>query len=178
MLYPTHGLAYGQVVFPNWALAYAKAYNNWLHDKYLKASTRFQGVALIPMQDVPSAVAELKRAIKELGMVGAMIPSNGLRKHISAKEFWPVYEEAEKLDCVIAVHGGSYRDLGFDTFTVFPATRALGMPFPAGHSDDRYDCGWGIRSISQFEGWFLRGWDELDSPGNRQVGEGGGVWRA
>lgn len=130
VLYPTHGLAYGQVVFPDWALAYAKAYNNWLHEKYLKASTRFKGVALIPMQDVPNAVVELRRAVNKLGMVGAMIPSNGLKQHISAKEYWPVYEEAEKLDCVIAVHGGSYRDLGFDTFTVFPATRALGMPFP------------------------------------------------
>ncbi len=130
VLYPTHGLAYGQVVFPDWALAYARAYNNWLNEKYLKASPRFKGVALIPMQDVPSAVVELRRAVKELGMVGAMIPSNGLKRHVSSKEFWPVYEEAEKLDCVLSVHGGSYSDLGFNTFTVFPATRALGMPFP------------------------------------------------
>ncbi len=130
VLYPTHGLAYGQIVFPDWALVYAKAYNNWLCEKYLKVSPHFKGVALIPMQDVPSAVVELRRAVKELGMVGAMIPSNGLRRHVSAKEYWPIYEEAERLDCALVVHGGSYRDLGFDTFTVFPATRALGMPFP------------------------------------------------
>ncbi len=130
VLYPTHGLAYGHTVFPDWALAYARAYNNWLYEKYLKVSPRFKGVALIPMQDVPSAVAELRRAVKELGMVGAMIPSNGLSRHLSAKEFWPIYAEAERLECALAVHGGSYRDLGFNTFTVFPATRALGMPFP------------------------------------------------
>ncbi len=130
VLYPTHGLAYGQIVFPDWALAYARAYNNWLHEKYLKASPRFKGVALIPMQDVPSAVVELRRAVEELGMVGAMVPSNGLKRHVSSKEFWPIYEKAENLDCVLSVHGGSYSDLGFDTFTVFPATRALGMPFP------------------------------------------------
>ena len=63
-------------------------------------------------------------------MVGAYIPSNGLRNHLSAREFWPVYEEAEKLNCPIGIHGGWYRDLGFDTFTRFPGTRALGMPFP------------------------------------------------
>jgi predicted TIM-barrel fold metal-dependent hydrolase len=28
------------------------------------------------------------------------------------------------------VHGGSYINLGFNTYSVFPATRALGMPFP------------------------------------------------
>ena len=130
VLYPTLGLAYGHVVYPDWATTFAKAYNNWLSEKYLKFSPRFKGIALIPMQDVPSAVSELRRAITELGMVGAMIPSNGLKRHVSAKEFWPVYEEAERLDCVMAVHGGSYCDLGFNTFTVFPPTRALGMPVP------------------------------------------------
>lgn len=130
VLYPTEGLAYGQVVFPEWAVAYARAYNNWLYEKYLTVSPRFKGVALIPMQDVPNAVAELRRAVKELGMVGAMIPSNGINEHVSHKHFWPIYEEAAKLDCALAVHGGSYSNLGFNTFTVFPATRALGMPFP------------------------------------------------
>lgn len=130
VLYPTGGLAFGQVVMPDWANAYARAYNNWLHERYLKASPRLKGMALIPMQDVGSAVAELRRAVNELGMLGAMIPSNGLVRHISAREYWPVYEEAERLDCAIAVHGGSYGGLGFDTFTARSAPRALGMPIP------------------------------------------------
>jgi predicted TIM-barrel fold metal-dependent hydrolase len=130
VLYPTEGLAYGQVAFPPWAIAYARAYNDWLHAKYLKFSPRLKGIALIPLQDVPAAVTELRRAVKELGMVGAMLPSNGLNPHLSAKHFWPVYDEAAKLDCSLAVHGGCYGDLGFNTYTVFPATRALGMPVP------------------------------------------------
>ena len=130
VLYPTEGLAFGQVAFPPWAIAYAKAYNDWLHAKYLKFSPRLKGIALIPLQDVPAAVMELRRAVKDLGMVGAMLPSNGLNPHLSAKHFWPVYEEAAKLDCALAVHGGCYGDLGFNTYTVFPATRALGMPVP------------------------------------------------
>jgi uncharacterized protein len=130
VLYPTAGLSYGHVVFPDWALGYARTYNNWLHAKYLRASPRFQGMALIPMQDPPAAVAELRRAVTELGMVGAMIPSNGLTRHVSHREYWPIYEEAQRLGCALAVHGGSYINLGFNTFTVFPATRALGMPVP------------------------------------------------
>ena len=82
------------------------------------------------MQDVPSALAELKRVVNELGMLGAMLPSNGLRRHLGAREYWPIYEEAEKLDCALAVHGGCYGDLGFNSVDIFPATRALGMPFP------------------------------------------------
>lgn len=130
VLYPTAGLAYGNVAYPRWAHAYAKAYNNWLAENYHKASPRLKGVALIPMQDVPNAVVELERAVCELGMVGAMIPSNGLNEHVSARKYWPIYELAERLGCVMAVHGGCYGNLGFNTYTVFPATRALGMPFP------------------------------------------------
>ena len=130
VLYPTDGLAYGNVVYPEWAVAYARAYNNWLYEKFLTVSPRLKGCALIPMADVPSAVVELRRAVKELGFVVAMIPSNGLPTHVSDKRYWPIYEEAEKLGCALAVHGGNYHDLGFNTFTVFPATRTLGMPFP------------------------------------------------
>jgi predicted TIM-barrel fold metal-dependent hydrolase len=130
VLFPTPGLAYGRIAYPKWALAWARAYNTWLAKNYLEASPRFQAVALIPFQDVPAAVAELRRAVTELGMLGAMIPSNGLHRHVTHQEFWPIYEEAERLDCVLAVHGGCYGDLGFNSFTVLPATRALGMPFP------------------------------------------------
>jgi len=131
VLYTTAALAYGHVVIPEWAVAYARAWNNYVHETYLRRSPRFKAMALIPMQDPPSAVAELRRAVTELGMVGAYIPSNGLKKHLSAKEFWPIYEEAQKLDCAVGIHGGSYSDLGFNTFTKFPGTRALGMmPVP------------------------------------------------
>ena len=130
VLYPTAGLSYGQVHFPEWAAAYAQAYNDWFAEKYIKVSDRFKGVALIPVQDVKAAVKELRRAVKDLGMVCAMLPSNGLDRHYGSDEFNPLYEEAEKLDCALAVHGGCYGDLGFNSFKVFPATRALGMPFP------------------------------------------------
>lgn len=130
VLYPTAALAHGYVVNPEWAVAYARAWNNYVRDKYLKVSPRFKAMAVIPMQDVPSAVIELRRAVKDLGMLGAYLPSNGLKKHLSATEFWPVYEAAEKLDCAIGIHGGWYGDLGFNSFTRFPGTRALGMPLP------------------------------------------------
>ena len=33
-------------------------------------------------------------------------------------------------DAFLAVHGGNYEHLGFDTMSNFPASRALGMPIP------------------------------------------------
>lgn len=106
VLFPTNGLAYGQIALAPWAIAYARGYNDRLPEKYLSFSSRMKGIALFPMQDVPSAVAELRRAVNELGMVGAMLPSSGLRLHLGAQEYWPVYEEAERLGGALAVHGG------------------------------------------------------------------------
>src|SRR4029077_20351546 len=65
ILYPTAGLAPGYVINPEWAVVYARAWNNYVFDKYLKKSPQFKAVALIPMQDVSSCVIELRRAVKE-----------------------------------------------------------------------------------------------------------------
>ena len=42
VLYPTRGLFYGRVIFEDWAIAYARAYNNWLHDAFLKDNPRLR----------------------------------------------------------------------------------------------------------------------------------------
>ena len=130
VLYPTRGLFLGTVSFPEYAVAYTRAYNNWLSERYLKVSPRLQAVGLLPMQDVPSAVEELRRCVTELGMVGGMLASNGMDRHLGAREYWPLYRTAEELDCALAVHGGNYDNLGFNTMASMPTARALGMPIP------------------------------------------------
>ena len=42
---------YGKVFHLDWAIALARAYNDWLPEAYLRRSPRFQGMALIPMQE-------------------------------------------------------------------------------------------------------------------------------
>jgi uncharacterized protein len=131
VLYPTAGLAVGRIASMHWAIAACRAYNNWLFESFLNSSSRLKGMALIPVQDVDSAVGELRRAVTELGMCGAMLPSNGegLKDHLGSKSYWPIYEEAEKLGCGLAVHGGCHHHLGMDTFGIFYPVSALGHPF-------------------------------------------------
>src|SRR5437763_16939761 len=91
VLYPTAALAYGKIVSLDYAVAVTRAYNDWLHATYLQFSPRFKGMALIPMQDPDAAVIELRRAGTELGMQGAMLPSNRLTRPLGGKPYWPVY---------------------------------------------------------------------------------------
>src|SRR5437868_4377607 len=121
VLYPTAGLAFSMIPDPTWAVPLARAYNNWFTDKFHKASPqRLRAVALVPIQDIGEAVKELRRAVSELGMVGAVIGANGAelgtRKPLGDPYFWPLYEEAERLDVPIALHGAPSASLGINFF--------------------------------------------------------------
>ena len=83
------------------------------------------------MQEPDAAVAELRRIVEEPRMCGACLPSTGIKTHLGSKEYWPIYAEADRLGCCLAVHGGNHIGLGFDHMNVFaPGARdrhPLGM---------------------------------------------------
>jgi len=111
VLYPTQGLTHGAIQDHDWAICMAKAYNDWIHNKFMAVSPRLVGVALLPIQDIGEAVKELRRAVKRYDMVGGILPADGLQAPLGHKQYWPVYREADKLGCVLSVHScNSLRD--------------------------------------------------------------------
>ena len=72
---PDPGLTHAAIRDHEWAITMARAYNDWLHDRFMRVSPRLVGVALLPIQDIDEAVKELRRSVEELGMVGAVLPS-------------------------------------------------------------------------------------------------------
>lgn len=128
VLYTTGGLAFGKIINADFAIDTAKAYNNWIYDTYLKGSSRFQAMGLIPMQEPEEAAKELRRIVGDLGFAGAMIPSTGFKGHIGGKEYWPVYAEASRLGCALGVHGGAHENLGMDYLVPYATINALGHP--------------------------------------------------
>ena len=131
VLYPTAGLAVGRIMARDWAVVACRAYNTWLYETFLNKNSRLKGVALIPFQDVDKAIIELRHAVKEVGMLGGMLPSNGeaIQGHLGNKIYWPLYEEAEKLGCALAVHVGCLHNMGLDAFSTYYPAHALGHPF-------------------------------------------------
>ena len=140
------------------------------YDAYMQNDPRFKGMAIIPMQDPAAAVAELRRAVEELGFVGAMLPSTGLKAHVGSPEYWPIFEEAERLGCCLGVHGGCHSGMGLDDMNIYPAVHGLGHPFGIMVSfagilmNGIYDKFPGIR-VGFLEGgvsWFLLCLERLD----------------
>jgi len=129
VLYTTGGLAIGKIVNAEFSVDIAKAYNDWLYHTYLTKDRRFQGIGLIPMQVPEEAVKELRRMVEELGFAGAMMPSMGLKGHLADKEYWPIFAEASRMGCCLAVHGGAHEGLGMDYLSPYAPINALGHPF-------------------------------------------------
>jgi len=77
VLYPTLGLFLSFLKDREWAWRSAAAYNTFLHEEFVKKSPRLHAVALLPVQDPEAAARELRRAVTELGLVGAMLAADG-----------------------------------------------------------------------------------------------------
>src|SRR3989442_14224609 len=77
VLYPTLGLFMSFLRDRQWAVALCRAYNTLMHEEFIKVSPRLKAVALLPVQDPEAAAKELRRAVRELGHVGAMLAADG-----------------------------------------------------------------------------------------------------
>jgi len=129
VLYPTAGLAFGLIQDYDWACALARAYNNWLYDRFVKKSARLKGVALLPVHDIKQAVVELRRAVTEQNMVAGLLPAvTVLYKGYGHTDFYPLYEEAQKLDVPLTVHGAPSKGLGFDFLQTMSMIHTLEHP--------------------------------------------------
>jgi aminocarboxymuconate-semialdehyde decarboxylase len=65
---------------------------------------RFYGLATLPMQAPDKAAAELRRAMKTLGLKGAQIGSNINTRNLDDPAFEPVWAAANELNALIMVH--------------------------------------------------------------------------
>src|SRR5438093_1628514 len=79
-LYPRIGLFAGAVTQPGLAAAMCRAYNRWLADYCQPYPDRLFGIAMLPMQSVELAIAEMRFERQNLGMKGGILrtnPNNG-----------------------------------------------------------------------------------------------------
>ncbi|MBI2371954.1 MAG: amidohydrolase [Deltaproteobacteria bacterium] len=117
VLYATRGLGVDRIRDPEYAAVYCRAYDDFLAD-VCRQSPRFRGVALLCAGNLPAAVAELNRAVTKLGFVGGMLPAHAAGKDPGSPEFYPLYEEAQRLGVPIAIHA-SFNESARTRFSSF-----------------------------------------------------------
>ena len=88
------------------AAATSKESNDEISQMMKSWPDRFAGLATLPMQDVPAAVAELERVMVQLGFKGAMIDDKINDKLLDEPEYMPFWKAAEQLGAVILFHQG------------------------------------------------------------------------
>ena len=97
---------------PDLSLAICAAFNDWLHDFCSADPARLKGAAQMPMHDAHLAAQEARRAVKDLGMVALVLPSNPVNdKPWYAPYYNPFWQEAESLGVPVCFHGiqGAYQ---------------------------------------------------------------------
>ena len=106
-----------QVIYPTLFLIYltddveleialCKAYNRWMTDAWSKARHRLRWVAVLPLRSIEASVEEM-RAAKRNGAVGLFFRGIEGRLTLDNPHFFPIYEEASRLDLAICIHTGS-----------------------------------------------------------------------
>jgi 5-carboxyvanillate decarboxylase len=82
----------------------ARVTNDELHEIVKKYPARFAGFAGLACQNPDAAAEELERAVKQLGLKGAMIYSHIQGEYLDGPKFRVIFETAEKLGVPIYLH--------------------------------------------------------------------------
>jgi predicted TIM-barrel fold metal-dependent hydrolase len=106
-----------QVIYPTLFLVYltddadleaalCRAYNQWLSEVWQKSGNRLRWVAVLPLRSMHESLAQIKTA-KASGAVGVFFRGLEGDKTLDNPYFFPIYEEAARLDMPICIHTGS-----------------------------------------------------------------------
>ena len=98
--------------------------NDEVHQMTVDHPARFKGLAQIPMQDPKLAIAELDRAVNQLGLVGAMINDTANGRTDDEPACLTPWKAAEQMGALMFIH-----QQGGDTL-VTPRLTATTYPTP------------------------------------------------
>jgi gamma-resorcylate decarboxylase len=93
------------------AIDMAKKMNDHMANFFVKANPgRFLGFAAVPLQDPAAAAKELRRAVKDLGFVGALINGytnlgdENTARYLDEPPVWEFWEQVQELNVPVYLH--------------------------------------------------------------------------
>jgi predicted TIM-barrel fold metal-dependent hydrolase len=82
----------------------ARVINDEIAEVVARAPKRFRGVAVLPTVDPDAMIAELDRAVKELGFLGAYVAVGPTAKPMDHPDFEHLYRRIVELDATLWMH--------------------------------------------------------------------------
>ena len=133
LLYPTIGLRFTSLKDGKLGAALCRAYTRWLADYCSPYPDRLFGIGTIPFQEPKLAVEEMRFTAEQLGFRGMLIRPNPIGgRNLDHRDYYPVWEAAQNLGCVIGIHeGGNVRNnpqIGRDRFNNWAYIHAVAHP--------------------------------------------------
>ncbi|MCX6938154.1 MAG: amidohydrolase family protein [Verrucomicrobia bacterium] len=101
------GFAYDGVLPPEEAAPFWRAQNDDIAALVRAHPKRFLGLATLPTADIPAAAAELERAHRDLGLIGATLPLDAFIHLESARALAPIFAVAQKYKSHLYIHRGA-----------------------------------------------------------------------
>src|SRR3954468_15515492 len=89
------------------------------------APDRFVGTFTLPLRDTQLALAELERAVDELGLRVANLPAQSQGDYLGAPRFHPLWEALVDRGVVVFMHPDGARDLWFQEYSLW---NSIGQP--------------------------------------------------
>jgi len=93
-----------QIFDPATATTLAERFNDELAEGIARHPDRYVGLAAFSPLDPANAAKELERAVRKLGLRGAIVNSHTLGTYLDDERYWDIFEAAEALDAPIYLH--------------------------------------------------------------------------
>jgi predicted TIM-barrel fold metal-dependent hydrolase len=131
VLFPSMALAVPSFEDLAFAAEFSSLYNAFIADWCKRSGGRLFGVAVLPIEDVPTSIRMLSEA-RQQGLVAAMLPPALKTRNLDHPDLDPLYAAAVDLDLPLAIHGAPgvhLPKIGVDRFTNYIQVHCVSFPF-------------------------------------------------
>jgi uncharacterized protein len=104
VLFPDHLLSLAMVRDPAFATALARAYNRWLHERWLSEERSLRGALVIAPQNPEAGAQDVRRHAGEREFACVYLPASGLKILYGHEMYDPVYRAAADAGLPVVIH--------------------------------------------------------------------------
>jgi uncharacterized protein len=141
VLYGAASLGFYAMSDVDLAIACCRAYNDWLAAYCSVAPDRLKGAPALPLQSLPDALDEARRAVTELGFVSITVACSVGDRNPDHDENDALYALAEELDVPLGFHAGGPRFAYSRFVDQYAMLHALEFPYDIMFAATTIVCG-------------------------------------